>query len=51
MVEEEETAIMDRTRVSEENQDHVSQMKVVGGAGGGGCDDIKGERTEVGEEK
>lgn len=49
MVEEEKTAIMDRTRVSEENQDHVSQMKVVGGVCV--CEDIKGEGTEVGEEK
>lgn len=31
MVEDEETAVMDRTRASEEDQDHVSQMKLGGG--------------------
>lgn len=47
VVEDEETAVMDRTRASEEDQDHVSQMKL----GGGGCEDIRGgtHRSRRGE--
>lgn len=46
VVEDGRDHVMDRTRASEEDQDHVSQMKL-----GGGCEDIRGGRTEVGEEK